>query len=131
MNFIMWNLTIKFTFDMMNLEIIWKWGNFMEPLGILSLDRKKYTQAMAENLPTLRTRLGLSQTQLADSIGVTRQTISSIENQVRELSWTNFLSLLFLFLQNADTAKLLPVMGIYTDELENVFSFTDLNRFKG
>lgn len=131
MNFIMWNLTIKFTFDMMNLEIIWKWGNFMEPLGILSLDRKKYTQAMAENLPTLRTRLGLSQTQLADCIGVTRQTISSIENQVRELSWTNFLSLLFLFLQNADTAKLLPVMGIYTDELENVFSFTDLNRFKG
>ena len=26
----------------------------MEPLGILSLDRKKYTQAMAENLPALR-----------------------------------------------------------------------------
>ena len=103
----------------------------MEPLGILSLDRKKYTQAMAENLPTLRTRLGLSQTQLADCIGVTRQTISSIENQVRELSWTNFLSLLFLFLQNADTAKLLPAMGIYTDDLENVFSFPDLNRFKG
>ena len=53
----------------------------MEPLGILSLDRKKYTQAMAENLPALRARLGLSQTQLADCIGVTRQTISSIENQ--------------------------------------------------
>ena len=82
----------------------------MEPLGILSLDRKKYTQAMAENLPALRARLGLSQTQLADCIGVTRQTISSIENQSRELSWTNFLSLLFLFLQNAQTAKLLPVM---------------------
>ena len=77
----------------------------MEPLGILSLDRKKYTQAMAENLPALRARLGLSQTQLADCIGVTRQTISSIENQSRELSWTNFLSLLFLFLQNAQTAK--------------------------
>ena len=41
----------------------------MEPLGILSLDRKKYTQAMAENLPALRARLGLSQTQLADCIG--------------------------------------------------------------
>ena len=80
----------------------------MEPLGILSLDRKKYTQAMAENLPALRARLGLS----------------------RELSWTNFLSLLFLFLQNAQTAKLLPVMGIYTDELARIFSFTDLNQFR-
>ena len=102
----------------------------MEPLGILSLDRKKYTQAMAENLPALRARLGLSQTQLADCFGVTRQTISSIENQSRELSWTNFLSLLFLFLQNAQTAKLLPVMGIYTDELARIFSFTDLNQFR-
>ena len=89
----------------------------MEPLGILSLDRKKYTQAMAENLPALRARLGLSQTQLADCIGVTRQTIS-------------FLSLLFLFLQNVQTAKLLPVMGIYTDELARIFSFTDLNQFR-
>jgi len=97
----------------------------MEPLGILSLDRKKYTQAMAENLPALRARLGLSQTQLADCIGVTRQTISSIENQSRELSWTKF-----LFLQNAQTAKLLPVMGIYTDELARIFSFTDLNQFR-
>ena len=95
----------------------------MEPLGILSLDRKKYTQAMAENLPALRARLGLSQTQLAECI-------SSIENQSRELSWTNFLSLLFLFLQNAQTAKLLPVMGIYTDELARIFSFTDLNQFR-
>ena len=86
---------------------------------------------LKNRLKEARLQSGMSQTQLADCIGVTRQTISSIENQVRELSWTNFLSLLFLFLQNADTAKLLPVMGIYTDELENVFSFTDLNRFKG
>ena len=86
-------------------------------------------QARAQNA-ALRARLGLSQTQLADCIGVTRQTISSIENQSRELSWTNFLSLLFLFLQNAQTAKLLPVMGIYTDELARIFSFTDLNQFR-
>ena len=123
-------MTIKLVFDMIILEIFWKWGNVMEPLGILSLDRKKYTKAMAENLSALRARLGLSQTQLADCIGVTRQTISSIENLSRELSWTNFLSLLFLFSKNADTARLLPVMGIYTEELESLFSFTDLNKLK-
>ena len=33
-------------------------------------------------------------------------------------------------LQNAQTAKLLPVMGIYTDELARIFSFTDLNQFR-
>lgn len=102
----------------------------MNSLGMLNLDRKKYTEAMARNLPTLRAKLGLSQTQLADCIGVTRQTISSIENQSRELSWTNFLSLLFLFSQNQETMKLLPVLDIYTPELEQVFSFTDTGRLK-
>lgn len=102
----------------------------MNSLGMLNLDRKKYTEAMARNLPTLRAKLGLSQTQLADCIGVTRQTISSIENQSRELSWTNFLSLLFLFSQNPETMKLLPVLDIYTPELEQVFSFTDTGRLK-
>lgn len=102
----------------------------MNSFGILNIDRKKYTAAMARNLPALRAKLGLSQTQLADCIGVTRQTISSIENASRELSWTNFLSLLFLFLQNPETAKLLPVMDIYTPELAQIFSFTDLGRLK-
>jgi len=102
----------------------------MNMFGMLEIDRKKYAVAMARNLPTLRAKLGLSQTQLADCIGVTRQTISSIENQSRELSWTNFLSLLFLFSQNEETMKLLPVMEIYTPELEQVFSFADLGRLK-
>lgn len=102
----------------------------MNMFGMLEIDRKKYAVAMARNLPTLRAKLGLSQTQLADCIGVTRQTISSIENQSRELSWTNFLSLLFLFSQNEETMKLLPVMEIYTPELEQVFSFTNLGKLK-
>lgn len=102
----------------------------MSGFGFLDIDRKKYVTAMAQNLPTLRAKLGLSQTQLAECIGVTRQTISSIENQSRELSWPNFLSLLFLFSQNEQTMKLLPVMEIYTPELEQVFSFADLGRLK-
>ena len=88
--------------------------------------KKVYTGDGGKSSGAART----ARTQLAECIGVTRQTISSIENQSRELSWTNFLSLLFLFLQNAQTAKLLPVMGIYTDELARIFSFTDLNQFR-
>lgn len=83
--------------------------------------KKVYTGDGQENLPALRARLGLSQNAAGRLHRVTRQTISSIENQSRELSWTNFLSLLFLFLQNAQTAKLLPVMGIYMDELAAYF----------
>lgn len=95
-----------------------------------SIDRAKYQTAMADNLAMLRTKLGLSQTELASIIGVTRQTVSAIENKVREISWPNFLSLLFLFTQNEETRQLLPVLGIFTDELSGLFSITDLNQLK-
>jgi len=98
--------------------------------GILSLDRKKHAAAMAENLPTLRAKLGLSQSDLAELIGVTRQTISAAENKSRDLSWTNFLSLLFLFSQNSATKDLLIVLDVYTPELAEVFSFADLKKLR-
>lgn len=98
--------------------------------GILTLDRKKYVASMAENLPALRAKLGLTQSDLAELIGVTRQTISAAENKSRDLSWTNFLSLLFLFSQNSTTKDLLTVLDIYTSELAGIFSLTDLKKLR-
>ena len=85
---------------------------------------------MAENLPALRAKLGLTQSDLAELIGVTRQTISAAENKSRDLSWTNFLSLLFLFSQNSPTKDLLTVLDIYTPELAGIFSLTDLKKLR-
>ena len=98
--------------------------------SILSVDRKKYARAMAENLPVLRAKLGVSQSELADMIGVTRQTLSSAESGARELAWNNFISLLYIFSQNEATFPLLTVLGVYTPELENLFRRTDLNKLK-
>ena len=71
---------------------------------------------MTENLPTLRKRLGISQEELSEKVGVSR-TIAGIENKKRSMSWNMFLSLLLIFIKNEDTDRLLNVMGIYTDEL--------------
>ena len=72
---------------------------------------------MTENLPTLRKRLGISQEELSEKVGVSRSTIAGIENKKRTMSWNMFLSLLLIFIKNEDTDRLLNVMGIYTDEL--------------
>ena len=98
--------------------------------GILSIDRKKYARAMAENLPVLRAKLGVSQSELADMIGVTRQTLSSAESGARELAWNNFISLLYIFSQNEATFPLLTVLGVYTSELADMFRQTDLSKLK-
>lgn len=84
-----------------------------------NLLREKVTNNMAENLAMLRTKLALTQEQLASLIGVSRHTIMQVENKKAKLSWSNFLSLLLIFTKNSETDKLLNILEIYTDELNN------------
>ena len=95
---------------------------------ITTEDKKLYAERMAENLPMLRSKLGLSQTELGQLIGVSRQTISAFESKTRVMPWQNFTSLLFIFHENTGTKNLLPILGIYTPELMCIFRTTDLNR---
>ena len=94
---------------------------------LFGLDRQRYTTLMAKNLPVLRAGLGVSQSDLAGIIGVTRQTLSAAESGARELSWGNFISLLYVFSQNEQTVPLLRALGIYTPELMSAFRVANLN----
>ena len=90
-------------------------------LKLTKSEKENYADVMADNLAVLRTKLGLSQTELGQLIGVSRQAISAYENKSRALPWGNFTSLLFLFSENESTKMLLPVLGIYPPELMNIF----------
>jgi len=90
--------------------------------------KRIYADRMAENLPMLRKKLGLSQTEIGKLIGVSRQAISSFENKVRLMPWQNFVSLLFVFNENAGTRSILPVLEIYTPELVEIFRTGDFTR---
>lgn len=74
---------------------------------------------MADNLAMLRTKLELTQVQLSNLIGVSRHTIMQVENKKAKLSWNTFLSILLIFIKNPETDKLLYILEIYTDELNN------------
>lgn len=74
-------------------------------------------ERMTENLVVLRAKLGITQAELADIAGMSRQTILAIEKKQRTMTWNTFLSLLFIFSVNKDTAALLNLFEILTDEL--------------
>lgn len=74
---------------------------------------------LIKNLPTLRTMLHFSQSDLADRIGVTRQQIVSLETQKRRMTWMTFLAILFVFSENQETRLLLETFGIYTSDLRD------------
>lgn len=77
---------------------------------------------MTKNMVTLRTMLHLSQAELATLIGVGRQTLVAIENRKRKMTWSTFLSLLFVFYQNKETNYLLEIFEIYPQNLKKIYT---------
>ena len=68
---------------------------------------------MSENLKVLRNKLGLTQGELAQRIGISRQTLVNIENKNRTMSWNTFVALLTVFRAESATSRLLDHFEIY------------------
>ena len=100
-------------------------GNIVMPTkkegdGVTDMEKAEYIAKMAENLPTLRTKLNMTQEELATLIGVSRSTVILFEKGQRQMTWNTFLSLILIFSKNSETNKLMRAFDIYTDELENI-----------
>ena len=72
-------------------------------------DTSKIQQEMITTLtralPYLRKELGVSQTVLAQKVGISRQMISLIEREKQPMTWTQSLAMVFFFKSNNDFEK--------------------------
>jgi DNA-binding XRE family transcriptional regulator len=83
------------------------------------INKDKLMASMADNLLVLRKKLCLTQIELAEKVGINRQTLINIEKKKRPMSWSTFVALLSVFRANSGTSDLLDHFCIYTDELCN------------
>lgn len=60
---------------------------------------------LVEELPTLRAKIGLSQSEVSEIIGVSSQTYSAIETKKKKMTWSVYLALILLFSINEKTEK--------------------------
>jgi DNA-binding XRE family transcriptional regulator len=81
------------------------------------INKDEYMSKMADNLILLRTKLRLKQTDLANKVGISRQTLMGIENKKRAMTWNTFVALLTIFREDNSTNDLLEHFEIYTPEL--------------
>ena len=85
-------------------------------------EKKKYIKALAEELPSLRAKVGVPQDELARIIGVSRQTYGAIERKVREMSWSSYLSLILFFDCHNATHKLIRSLPAFPYEIFTRFN---------
>ncbi len=97
----------------------------MESNGIkecTELDREHLIDILSEELPVLRAKIGLSQDEISNIIGVSRQTYNAIETRKRRMSWNTFLSLILLYANNEKTSKLVETVGVFPPALKNMLN---------
>lgn len=91
-------------------------------------ERDALMKNMADNLSILRSKLNISQEQLAILLGITRQSVSSFESGQRKMTWSVFLALVLIFFRNEPTKNLLVALDIYTPSLN---SFLNISKKEG
>ena len=80
--------------------------------------KEQLIEILTNELKVLRAKVQISQQDLADRLGISRQTYVAIENKKHKMTWQHFIALLLLYRSNCDTAKQIDWIGAYPPELE-------------
>lgn len=67
--------------------------------------QQEMINTLTQALPYLRKEFDISQTELAHKVGLSRQMISLIERGKQQMTWTQFLAIVFFFKSNNDFEK--------------------------
>lgn len=82
--------------------------------------RNTIIELLRGELPVLRAKARVSQEDIAERIGISRQTYSSIETGKREMSWTTFLALIAYFQNNESTKEMISEINGLSEGLEMI-----------
>ena len=83
------------------------------------LDRAWLMDEMVKDMVSLRILIGLSAAEMATIIGISESAYKSIEAGKKELSWDQYLALLFVFQYNEKTASVVDVLGLYPEQVKD------------
>lgn len=77
--------------------------NYMDYWHFTVEEKEQLINNLTANLPALRGAAQASQEQIANAIGVSRQTYNAIESLKRKMSWNTYMSLILFFDYNPNT----------------------------
>ena len=99
-------------------------------IGIIELtleEKAAMKKIMAENLPKFRKLLGVTQQKFGSSCGLLRDRLSIIERGATEMTWVQFLSILFVLLFNSKTKSVIMKENLFPIKLYQSLQFLKEN----
>lgn len=90
-------------------------------------EKEKYAliEKLTPELPLLRAKAKISQEEVANIIGISRQTYGAIERKARKMSWNTYLSLVWFYDYNRKTHKMIRSTSAFPHELIKKFNDGD------
>ena len=82
-----------------------------------NINKDELVEKLVNNLPALRAKMKISQAELAEAVGIGRQTIISIENKNSKMRWDTFLAMMLVISRNNDAAELMSLLGLNFNDI--------------
>ena len=100
----------------------------MDKNGLMDqVNKEELIDKFIYELPILRARIDMTQDEISEIAGLSRQTYSALETRKRKMTWSNFMALLFVFYFNPKTRDEVENTGILAPELKRVMSVNHRN----
>lgn len=77
------------------------------------------TDCLTGEFPVLRKMAGLTQKDMGEILGVSRQTITNIESGTSKMKWSIFLASMFIFSLNHSTSEYLKTINLPYPQLKD------------
>lgn len=85
-------------------------------------------EKLSEELVALRAKAGLSQEELSNILGISRQSYGAFELKKKEMTWRTCFSLIMYFEFNPRTHDMLHALDLFPDELDEAKNIATVAR---
>lgn len=94
-------------------------------IRLSEVEKQEYCITLGDHLRKLRAIAGLTQDDLENLCGISKERISRIENGAYIMRWSQFVNLIMIFTMNANTKEYLVAVKILTPRLLQALQMKD------
>lgn len=92
--------------------------NYMDYWKFSVEEKNNLIDRLTKELPALRGAAKASQDEIANAIGVSRQTYNAVEIQKRKMTWNTYMSLILFFDYNPNTHNTIRQLDAFPHRLD-------------